>query len=288
MTLGENSLFRILENAAEYVRIKQDISDHSADIIGIHMEGPFISPAKEGAQNADHVIPASQELLDQFIEKSGSLLRLITLAPETEGALNLIKKYTDRLTFSIGHSEADYDTAVKAMEAGALHVTHLYNAMPPMSHRAPGIIGAAADDSHCMAELICDGVHVNPAVVRATFKLFGEDRIILISDSTAATGKPDGMYALGDKSILVKDGVAYIAENGLSTGTIAGSVTTLYDCMLRAVKMGIPLPAAIKAATINPCRSIGADNELGSIEIGKKAHLLLIDKKDLSLKQVIK
>jgi len=296
MTLDTDSLYRILENATNYCRQSQSASAHTdplasastADIIGIHMEGPFISPAKKGAQNADHVIPMTKELLDAFLEKSQGLLRLMTIAPETENALELIELYRDKLHFSIGHSEADYETALKAMEAGALHITHLYNAMPPMSHRAPGIIGAASDTTDCMVELICDGIHIAPSVVRATFKLFGADNIILISDSTAATGKPDGIYTLGDKPIVVKNRTAYTAENGLPTSTIAGSATNLYDCMICAVKMGIPLSAAVKAATINPCKSIGLDKELGSIEIGKKAHLLLIDKKDLSLKQVIK
>lgn len=289
MTLSADKLYRILENAANYVIKKQGVFESCcADLIGIHMEGPFISPAKKGAQNADHVITMTKELLDTFLEKAGGLLRLMTVAPETENALELISLYKDKLRFSIGHSEADYNMALAAMDAGALHVTHLYNAMPPMSHRAPGIIGAAADTKDCMVELICDGIHIDPSVVRATFKLFGGDNVILISDCTAATGKPDGLYTLGDKPIIVKDRVAFTAENGLSTGTIAGSVTNLYDCMIQAVKMGIPLPSAIKAATINPCKSIGMDQELGSVEIGKRAHLLLIDKKDLSLKMVIK
>lgn len=155
--------------------------------------------------------------------------------------------------------------------------------MPAFTHRAPGVIGAAFDAPNCFAELICDGVHINPSVVRATFKLFGADRMILISDSMEATGKPDGDYELGGQAVHVSGSYATLAD-----GTLAGSATPLYRCMLTAVSMGIPLEDAITAATINPCRSIGIDKEYGSIEQGKKAHFLILDKETLAIKAVIK
>ena len=172
---------------------------------------------------------------------------------------------------------------MEAFAAGADHVTHLYNAMPPFTHRAPGVIGAAFDTEKAFVELICDGVHIDPAVVRATFKLFGADRVILISDSMEATGKPDGTYSLGGQEVHVNGNRATLAD-----GTIAGSATPLYRCMLTAVSMGIPLEDAIPAATINPCRSIGIDKDYGSLKAGKKAHFLVLSKADLSIKAVIK
>jgi len=171
---------------------------------------------------------------------------------------------------------------MKAFEAGADHATHLYNAMPPFTHRAPGVIGAASDTENCFVELICDGVHIAPSVVRATFRLFGDDRMVLISDTMEATGMKDGTYSLGGLEVHVKGNRATLAD-----GTIAGSATNLYQCMCIAVSMGIPFEKAVRAATINPCRSIGIDKDYGSIKEGKKAHFLVLNKKDLSIKAVI-
>lgn len=279
-----------------------------SDIIGIHMEGPFISPDKIGAQNPDYILEPDSSLIGKWLTKSQGLLRLMTIAPEMPDALGCIKQFGDKIHFSIGHTTADYNTAAAAFKAGADHITHLYNAMPPLTHRAPGVIGAAADSANCMVELICDGIHIDPAVVRSTFKLFGDDRVILISDSIRATGMPDGTYSLGGQTVTVRNGKATLTgktiDNGttadgtvadgttadgmIANDTIAGSVTNLYDCMINTVEMGVPLISAIKAATINPCKSIGTDKLLGSIEVGKKAHLLLIDKENLSIRNIIK
>ena len=154
--------------------------------------------------------------------------------------------------------------------------------MPPFHHRDSGVIGAAADTKDCYVELICDGLHISAPVVRATFRLF-EGRVILISDSMRATGKPDGTYTLGGQEVTVRKNKAT-----LSDGTIAGSVTPLFRCMLTAVSMGIPLETAVAAATINPCRSIGMDALYGSIAAGKKAHFLLLDRETLEIKRIIK
>jgi N-acetylglucosamine 6-phosphate deacetylase len=183
---------------------------------------------------------------------------------------------------SIGHTTADYDTALAAMKAGAHHVTHLYNAMPPFAHRNPGVIGAAFDDPKCRMELICDGYHIHGAVVRATFSMMGSERMVLISDSMMATGMPNGTYSLGGQAVWMKDGKATLTDGE----TIAGSATNLYDCMRKAVSFDIPLTDAIFAATRNPAQSIGIYDEVGSIAPGKKAHVLLVDD-ELNLKQVI-
>lgn len=284
MTLDADVLTGICEAAAAFSEKQHTAgSAGQADLIGIHMEGPFVSPAKKGAQNGAYIKSPDVELLKKWQKASGGLVRLVTIAPEMPGAMNCIQELGKELAFSIGHTQADYNTARLAMEAGALHVTHLYNAMPPLTHRAPGVIGAAADMRECMVELICDGIHIDPAVVRATFKLFGEDNVILISDSMMATGQPDGTYALGGQPVHVCGSHATLAD-----GTLAGSVTNLYACMVNAAGMGIPLAGAIKAATINPCRSIGMEHSLGSVAEGKKAHMLLLRTKDLSIQHIIK
>lgn len=285
MTLSNEQLTDICKAAADY-REKQLLgktNPASADLIGIHMEGPFINVNKKGAQNAEFVQVSRADKLRNWQKAAKGLVKLISVAPETEGAIECIKECKDEFRFSIAHTESDYDTAINAFESGADHVTHLYNAMPPFTHRAPGVIGAASDTSKAFVELICDGVHINPAVVRATFKLFGDEKVILISDSMEATGKPDGQYSLGGLDVFVNGNHATLAD-----GTLAGSVTPLYKCMLTAVSMGIPLESAVKAATMNPCKSIGVYDKYGSIDSGKKAHFLILNKKDLSIKAVIK
>ncbi len=285
MTLPEDTLSDICRNAAEYrsAQINGTAREDAADLIGIHMEGPFINAAKKGAQNEAFVQTPSCEKLRRWQECAKGLIRLVSLAPEVPEAISCISECRDEFRFSLAHTNADYDTAMEAFGAGADHVTHLYNAMPPFTHRAPGVIGAAFDSQNSFVELICDGVHIASSVVRATFRLFGDDRVILISDSMEATGKPDGTYSLGGLEVHVRGNNATLAD-----GTIAGSATSLYKCVLTAVSMGIPLESAVKAATINPCRSIGIDSLYGTIKEGKKAHFLVLNKEDLSIKAIIK
>lgn len=285
MTLPEADLSGVCENAARYRRAQLcgKAAQQTADLIGIHMEGPFINAHKKGAQNDAHILQPDASLLRRLQKKADGLIRLISLAPELSGAVSCIEECREEFHFSIAHTEADYDAAMAAFSAGADHVTHLFNAMPPFTHRAPGVIGAAFDTPFCFAELICDGVHIAPSAVRAAFRLFGEERMILISDSMEATGKPDGHYRLGGLSVFVSGSHAMLAD-----GTLAGSVTPLYNCMLTAVSMGIPLENAVRAATINPCRSIGMDKLYGSITVGKKAHFLILNQNNLSITAVIK
>ena len=263
MTLPEDELCNIVQTAADC---------KLASLRGIHLEGPFISKEKKGAQKEDYIIAADAALIEKLDELSGGLVKLVSIAPETEGAIDCIKRLNSRYHFSIAHTTADYEVACKAIEAGADHVTHLYNAMPVSTHRAPSVLGAAADHDSVYVELICDGIHVHPSVVRNTFRIFTDDRVVLISDSMRATGMPDGEYTLGGQDVIVKGALATLRD-----GTIAGSATNLYDCMMTAVAMGIPPESAIKAATINPAKSIGIDNIVGSIEPGKRADILCLD-----------
>ena len=203
---------------------------------------------------------------------------------ESENSLEFIRQMKDKVDISLAHTNADYDTALAAFNAGADHAVHLYNAMPAFTHRAPGVIGAVYDSKHVMAEIICDGVHIHPSMVRAAFKMMGADRMILISDSMRATGMPDGQYTLGGLDVKVVGKLATL----VSDGAIAGSATNLADCMRTVVKkMDIPLETAVACATINPAKSLKIDDEYGSIEKGKKANVVLLGK-DLELKAVIK
>ncbi len=275
MTLGYESLTKIFKNAAAYN------SRHGARLVGINMEGPYLSHAKKGAQNEAYLTPADIEHFRTMQQLSGGLIKMVAIAPEEEGAIEFIKSVKDEVVVSVAHTTADYDTASEAFQCGARNVTHLYNAMPIFSHREPGVVGAALDASHVKVELICDGVHIAPSVVRATFKMFGDDRIILISDSMMATGLEDGEYSLGGQKVFVTGNKATLTD-----GTIAGSATNLMACMKKAVSMGIPLESAIKCATVNPAKQIGIYNEYGSITPGKFADIVLLNP-DLSINKII-
>ncbi len=268
MTLGEDRLLKIAQAADAYRKAgHQD----GAELVGINMEGPFISMAKKGAQNSDFIAKADAAMLRRLQEASGGLIRLCALAPEEDGAMEFIDACKDEVVISVAHTTADYDTAREAFRRGAKQVTHLYNAMPPFSHRAPGVIGAACD-SDCNVEMICDGIHVHPSVIRTTFKMFGDDRIILISDSMEATGMADGSYSLGGQAVTVKGSLATLAD-----GTIAGSATNLMNCLRYTVKVaGIPLESAVKCATRNPAAAIGIADEYGSIAAGKYANAVIL------------
>lgn len=285
MTLPVNELEEILSVAADYKKDAQKGSALEADLIGVNMEGPFISEEKKGAQDARNIISCNEEICRRFLEASEGLVRFVGVAPErSENVEEFICKMKDQVHISLAHTNADYDTAMKAFNAGADHAVHLYNAMPAFTHRNPGVVGAVSDSAHVNAELICDGVHIHPSVVRATFKMLGADRIVLISDSMRATGMPDGRYTLGGLDVDVSGNRATLASNG----ALAGSATNLMDCMKTAVqKMGIPLETAVACATMNPARCLGVYEEYGSIAPGKKGNVVLLDE-ELKVKAVVK
>lgn len=276
MTLPEHKLKDIFINIHSLGDYRE-----GATVQGINMEGPFLDPLKKGAHKEDYIQKPDPALFRRLDGYSGGQIRLLTLAPNMDGALEFIQELHEQVCISLGHTSADYDTARAAMGRGAHHVTHLFNAMEPMGHRAPGLIGAACDDPTCMAELICDGIHVHPAAVRAAFRMFGAERMILISDSMMATGMEDGMYQLGGQQVQVKGRKALLQD-----GVIAGSATNLFDCMKTAVSFGIPLKDAIFAATRNPAKSIGIYHRTGSVTVGKEADLLLVTP-ELDLRKVI-
>lgn len=285
MTLPVEELERILAVAASYKKEAEVSGTQGADLIGINMEGPFISPAKKGAQDERNIIPCDSDICQRFLDASEGLVKFVGIAPEcSEESVHFIQQMKDKVHISLAHTNADYDTAMDAFQAGANHAVHLYNAMPSFTHRAPGVIGAVADNKHVNAELICDGVHIHPSVVRATFQMLGADRMILISDSMRATGMSDGRYTLGGLEVDVVGNRATL----VSDGALAGSATNLLDCMRTAVKkMGIPLETAVACATMNPAKALGEYENYGSITPGKKGNVVLLDS-ELNLKMVVK
>ncbi|MCQ2520684.1 MAG: N-acetylglucosamine-6-phosphate deacetylase [Lachnospiraceae bacterium] len=272
--------------------------ENEATILGINMEGPFVSANRLGAQRHEYVTKPDFSVFESLQKISGNNIRLITIAPEENGAMelieNILEKYAN-VVVSLGHTDADYETCTEAFKRGANHVTHLFNAMPPLNHRKPGLIGAAADKENAFAEFICDGVHIHPSVIRRIYDIFGADRLILISDSMEGTGMPDGEYELGGQIVIKTSNLAVLKRNenetetavkGDSNTVLAGSVTNLFQCFKNAVSFGIPLEAAVKMATINPAKSIGLDSKIGVIGIGREAKLLLLDE-SLNIRKII-
>ena len=269
MTLPYETLEKAFASARAFVDAR--LSDAAA-LRGIQMEGPFFSEKKKGAQNGAYLRNPDFEAFKALQDGCGGLVRIVDVAPELPGAEEFIRKAKALCTVSIAHTDADYDAARRGIAAGVTHLTHLYNAMPAIHHRKPGVIAAAAEAETVSAELISDGQHVHPASVRLAFRIFGASRMVLISDSLRCCGMPDGEYELGGQQVFLQGGVARLAD-----GTIAGSATNLFDCMRRAVSFGIPREDAIRAATYNPARQIGALSEVGSIADGKVADFVLCD-----------
>ncbi len=277
MTLPYETLEKAFASARAFVDAR--LSDAAA-LRGIQMEGPFFSEKKKGAQNGAYLRNPDFEAFKALQDGCGGLVRIVDVAPELPGAEAFIRRAKTLCTVSIAHTDADYDAARKGIAAGVTHLTHLYNAMPAIHHRKPGVIAAAAEAEQVSAELISDGQHVHPASVRLAFRIFGASRMVLISDSLRCCGMPDGEYELGGQQVFLKGGIARLAD-----GTIAGSATNLFECMQRAVSFGISREDAIRAATYNPARQIGALSEVGSIAEGKCADFVICDA-ELNRKEV--
>ena len=283
LTLPVDDLKHVLSLGAEFAAKG---NSKLSDLVGFNMEGPFISPVKKGAQNAEFIRKCDPGIVDEFYEASKGLLKIIGLAPEENPEFEkYIEAVSDKVVVSLAHTNSDYDTAMKAFKAGACHAVHLYNAMTGMSHREPGVVGAVFDSKHVTAELICDGIHIHPAAVRATFEMMGPERMILISDSMRSTGMPDGEYDLGGLAAIKKGREVRLKDGG----AIAGSGTDLMDCLRTVVlDMGLPLEIAVAAATINPARRIGISDKYGSLEPGRLADIVLLDKTTLTIKKILR
>lgn len=265
MTLPEKVLMPAMD------AIKNFVPSGGAKCAGIHLEGPFLSYAKRGAQAAENLHAPDAEMFHRLNKASGNKVKLVTVAPEEPGAMEFIKEVSKVCAVSVGHTVSDYETAVKAYENGASHATHLFNVMPPLHHREPGVIGAAFD-KNATVELICDGMHIHESVIRMAFSIFA-GRLAVVSDSLRCAGMPDGEYMLGGQPITVKNGKATLR----GTDTLAGASTGLLGALQNLVKFGIPLETAITALTQTPARAVRLEKELGRIAPGYPADLLLLD-----------
>jgi len=274
MTLKEEDLQRAVKNIVSYNRPYD-----GARFAGINMEGPFLSASKKGAQNEANLQKPSFEMFKRLYDAAEGKISLVSVAPELDGSFDFIEKAAGYTAVSLGHTQAAYDIAMKAFSLGASHVTHLYNAMPALHHRMPGVIGAALD-SNASAELIADGLHIHPSVIRLSFKLFKE-KLCLISDSIACAGLSDGDYELGGLPVTKENEKAVLK----GTDTIAGSTIHLMEGLRRAVSFGVSLEDAVAAATINPARVIKQDDKIGSLEKGKYADFVILDE-NINVKDV--
>lgn len=254
----------------------KDLMDHpiedGARVVGVNMEGPFIAKERKGAQREEAIKAPDFALFQHFVDLSGEIVRLVDIAPEQPGGYEFAQKAKDLCTVSIAHTTAGYEEAKRSFDCGITHATHLFNAMNGLNHRSPGVVGAVFDDDRVRGELICDGQHIHPAVLRTAFRLLG-DRALVISDSMRANGMPEGQpFDLGGQMVTVRGGKATLED-----GTIAGSVANLHQEVKNLVAFGVPFTQAVKAATLIPARAIGLDGEIGSIEPGKRADLVVLD-----------
>lgn len=266
MTLPYDALDKAFRAAA---RLRREGLADGARLMGIQMEGPFLSREKRGSQNPAYLRLPDWDRFLRLYDAAEGLLRIVDVAPELPGAVEFTRRASEKCRVSVAHTAAGYDQAAAVFDAGATHLTHLFNAMSGIHHRHPGPIGAASERENVTAELICDGIHVHPSAVRMAFRLF-PGRICLISDALRCCGMADGSYSLGGQEILLSGGVAR-----LTGGAIAGSAADLYQCMRRAVSFGIPREQAVWAATALPARVIGRESETGAIADGRAADFVI-------------
>ena len=245
-----------------------------AKIVAIHAEGPFLSQSKKGARDSRYILKPDSEKLDKMIEAGKGMLKLITIAPDNEGSIEFIRYAKSKgLVVSMGHTDSDYETATAAIDAGATQLTHTFNAMRPINHREPGILGAVFENDDVKCEVICDYIHLHPAIIKMIYKIKGADKINMISDSGTAAGLDISEFEVNGVKRYIKDGVVRLAD-----GTIAGSARTLLDGVKNLVSSGIPLEDVSKMASLNPAKTLGIDDETGSIAVGKLADLVVLDK----------
>lgn len=271
----EPALYR---RAMKTIRRAMETPSDGCRLLGINMEGPFLSPKKKGAHDEQYLQNPSAAYLEELDALSGGAIRLVDLAPDLPGGMELIRAYAGKKVLSVAHTPCGYETACEAFAAGAHHVTHLFNAMEDPKHREPGIVGAVADHA-VFAEFICDGIHNHPAIIRMMFRLCPE-KLVLISDSMSACGMPEGQYVLGGLEVTMKNGRATLKD-----GTIAGSAVNVFTCMRRVVSFGVPLEQAVQAATATPAKSLGMEREVGVLQPGALADLVLTTP-DLDLQAV--
>jgi N-acetylglucosamine-6-phosphate deacetylase len=276
VTASVDETCRSLEGIAQYIRAHEKFEQQStapaAEILGIHLEGPFISKARRGVHPPGAIVRPSVQILEKFRAAADGLIRIITVAPEIPGALDLIQAaVANGIVAAIGHTDANYEQTQAAIQAGARHTVHFYNAMRPFSHRDPGIIGAVLTEPDVSAEVIADGIHVAGPAIQVLLGTKGFDTVLLASDATAATGMPDGNFRLGNFEVVVKDGVCRNAE-----GKLAGSTLTLDRALRYIVALGVPFVDALRMATILPARRVSLAGKKGIIALAADADLVVL------------
>ncbi|WP_123039279.1 N-acetylglucosamine-6-phosphate deacetylase [Cohnella candidum] len=271
MTSPREDLTRVLERVSRFIAGGMPY----ARLLGVHIEGPFVSLKWKGAQNPAYILPPQPEWLEGWVRDYPGLIRQQTLAPETEGALAYIEQLNAAgAVAACGHTDATYEEILKAADHGLRHAVHTFNAMRPYHHREPGTVGAVLTDPRIMAEVIADGHHVHPAGIKMLVAAKGSDGVILITDAMAAAGMPDGEYEIGGLPVVMAAGVARLKDGG----SLAGSTLTMIDAFRFMVReVGVPIPAASKMASANPARQLGLDGEIGTLAADKRADVLLLD-----------
>lgn len=248
-----------------------------AKILGVHLEGPFINEKYSGAQNIRHIRKPNWKMFEEYLD----IIKLITIAVEEDSDFSFIRS-NPGITLSIGHSGADFETALASYDLGVRHCTHCFNAMSPLHHRQPGVVGACLTKNYD-TEIIADTIHIHPGFLDALTRIIGADRIILITDSTSATGMPDGNYILGGQQIFVQNGISTLAN-----GTLAGSTLTMDQAVRNMLKhTSRSLIEIIQAATLNPARSIGSDQSIGSISVDKAADFVIMNERFRVLETIV-
>ena len=268
MTLPYDVLSKAFATAK---KLREEAPEGHSRIMGIQMEGPYFSYAKRGAQNPDYLKEPDFDGFKKLYDECGGLVRIVDIAPELPGAAEFVAKAKDLCTVSIAHTDSDYTCAKAAVDAGVTHLTHLYNAMPAIHHRNPGVIPACVENGNVQAEIICDGYHIHPASVRLAFTMF-KNRMVLVSDSGRCAGQPEGyQFDLGGQMAEIRGGVAKL----VGSETIACSASNLWKCLTNAISWGVPEEEVIRAATYNPACAINADKVVGSIASGRHADFLV-------------
>lgn len=272
MTQSPNNIKKALGAVAEYISANKE---SGAQVLGVHLEGPFISKDFVGAQPIEYVVTPSVEVFKEYQNASNNNIRIVSLAPEVEGSSELIEYLKENnIVASIGHTNAKYDDVKKAVEAGATNLTHTYNAMKPVHHREVGTVGSGFLFDELACECICDGIHVSSPAIKLLYKNKPADKMVLITDAMRAKHMPDGISELGGQVVIVKNG-----EARLENGTLAGSVLKMNNAVKNVMKfLGLSLEEAVRLATVNPAKNLGIYDKVGSIKEGKLANFVILDK----------
>ena len=271
MTMTKDKIIKSLKSIHE-ARLK---GTGTAEILGIHLEGPYINPEKKGAQKEEDIKKVSVEEFLEFNQASGNLIRLVTTAPEMPGAIDFIRwLHQQGIIVSVGHSNATYEQVQEGIQAGLSHVTHIFNAMRGLHHREPGVVGAALSSTKLIVEMIADGIHLHPIILKMLTQIKESEKLVLITDAMRATGFKEGTYDLGGQEVIVTQGQAK-----LKNGTLAGSVLTMDKAVKNLVtKVGISLLSAVQMASYNPAKCLGIDDKKGSLELYKDADIVILNK----------